>query len=84
MIKGLLTVLARLCAMLTTATFAAPIARANACDPSSIVSFIGDKRGCCSHHNGVRAVQQDDRDAAMLRRDRQFDVQVRPVTHDRL
>ena len=53
MTRGPLTAFALLGAMFAAATFAAPVALANACDPASIVSSVGEKRGCCSHHNGV-------------------------------
>ncbi len=53
MTRGLLAALALVCSLLTVSALSAPIAYADACDAASISSASLEKRGCCSHHNGV-------------------------------
>jgi len=52
MAKGYIAALALIVSLLALNAFTAPMAYADACDPASIVA-ASDKRGCCSHHNGV-------------------------------
>jgi len=50
--KGYLAALVLAAALIGTSALTAPTAFANVCDPATIAA-AADKRGCCSHHNGV-------------------------------
>lgn len=51
--KGYLAALVLAAALVGTSAFTAPIAFANVCDPVTITTAGADRRGCCSHHQGV-------------------------------
>jgi hypothetical protein len=51
--KGYLAALALIVSLLVASAFGAQSAFADVCDLSTITTLAADKRGCCSHHNGV-------------------------------
>ena len=50
--KGMLAAVVLFATLLGSSAIAAPTALASVCDPATITNSL-DKRGCCSHHNGV-------------------------------